>query len=88
MGTTERAGAQDPAAAQTDKEIHKPVQETAILARTTQAFVNLHVTDWGPTQEEDPILKTVIELISNQKVWYLKYLPGDYANTEEGKTVL
>ena len=56
-GMTKRADAQDPAMAEADAEIHKPVQETAILARATQAHGNLHVTDWVTTQQEDPILK-------------------------------
>ena len=38
--------------------------------------------------QEDPILKTVIEWISGQKVQDLKYLMGDDSNTEEGKTIL
>ena len=32
MGTTERADAHDPVVAKADEEIHKPFQETAILA--------------------------------------------------------
>ena len=59
-----------------------------ILARTAQAHVNLHVTDWLTIQQEDPILKAVIEWISNRKVQDLKHLLGDDANTEEGKTFL
>ena len=39
-------------------------------------------------QQEDPILKTMIEWISGQKVQDLKCLLGDNANTEEGKTIL
>ena len=57
MGMTERADAQDPVVAKADEEIHKPVQETVILARSTQACGNLHVTEWVTTQQEDPILK-------------------------------
>ena len=68
MGTTERADTHDLAVAKADEEIHKPVQETVILARATQACVNLHVTDWVTAQQENPILKTVIEWISNWKV--------------------
>ena len=36
VGMTERADAQDPVMVEADKEIHKPVQKTAILARATQ----------------------------------------------------
>ena len=60
MGMTERADAHILAVAKADEELHKQVWETAILARATQACVNLHVTDWVTTQQEDPILKTMI----------------------------
>ena len=85
MGTTGTADAQDPAVAKADEDIHKPVQETAILARAAQTHIDLHVTDWITTQQEDPILKTVITWISNQKVQDLKHLLEDDAKTEEGK---
>ena len=49
MGMTDRADAQHPVVAKADKEIHKQVQETVILARAAQAHVNLHVTDWVTT---------------------------------------
>ena len=42
MGITKRAHAHDPTVAQADEEIHKPFQETMILAQATQ--VDLHVT--------------------------------------------
>ena len=83
METTERADAQDVGLAEADEEIHKQVQETVILAQT--AYVNLHMTDWVYAQQEDPILKTMIEWISGQKVQDLKHLLGDDPNTEEGK---
>ena len=54
---TERADTHDLAVAEADKEIHKQVQKTAILARATKAHVNLHVTQWVTAQQEDPILK-------------------------------
>ena len=81
---TEWADAHDLVVAEADEEIHKQVQETANLARATWAHVNLHMTDWVTFQQEDPILKTMIELISNQKVQDVKHLLGDDANTEEG----
>ena len=46
MGMTNKADAQDPAVAMVDEDIHKPVQETAVLARAAQTHVDLHVTDW------------------------------------------
>ena len=87
MGMTERVDTQSLAVAKADEEVHKQVWETAILARVTQACVNLHVTDWVTTQQEDPILKIAIEWISNWKVQDLKHLLGDDANTE-GRTIL
>ena len=72
--------------AKADEEKHKPVQGTAILAWA--ANVDLHVTDWVTTQQEDPILKTAIEWISSQKVQDLKHLLDNNINAEEGKTIL
>ena len=88
MGMTERADAHNPVVTKADEEIHKQVKETVILTRATQVHVNLHVTDWVTAQQEDPIFKTMIKWISNCKVWDLKHLLGDDANTEEGKTIL
>ena len=88
MVMTERADAHDLAVAEADEEIHGQSQETAVLARATHVHVKLHVTDWVTTQQEDPILSTLIEWISNQKVQDLKHLLGDNANTEEGKAIL
>ena len=86
LGTTKRADVHDLVLAQADEEIHKPFQETVIL--TQAACIDLHVTDWVTTQQEDPTLQAVIEWISGQKVQDLKHLLGDDANTEEGKTIL
>ena len=69
-GTTKRTYAHDPVVAKADEEIHKPVQETVILAPA--ACIDLHVTDWVTTQQEDPILKNAIEWTSDQKVQDLK----------------
>ena len=67
----------------TDEEVHKQVWEIAVQTRAVHMHVNLHVTDWVATQWEDPILRIMIEWISNQKVQDLKHLLGDDANTEE-----
>ena len=86
VGSMKRADAHDLVVAKADEEIHKPVQEIAILAWA--ACINLHVTDWVTAQQENPICKTAIKWISGQKVQDLKHLLGDDANTEEGKTIL
>ena len=57
VGTTKRADAHDPVVAKVDKEIHKPFQETLILAQA--ACVDVYVTDWVTTQQDDPPLKTM-----------------------------
>ena len=59
--------------------------------------VNLHVIDWLATQQEDPILKTMIKWISNWKVQDLKASLGRTCKswrgnghplrTEEAKTL-
>ena len=73
VGMTERVDAHDPAVAEAGEDIHYHVWETAVLARATHAPVYLHVTDWVTTQQEDPILKTMIKWISNQWVQDLKH---------------
>ena len=67
VGLTGRADAHDPVVAETDKEIHRQVQEAVVQARAAHTHVNLHITDWVATQWEGPILKTMIEWIPNQK---------------------
>ena len=83
-----RADGHDPVVAATDEEVHKQAWETAVLARATHMHVNLYMTDWVATQWEDPILKTVINWISNWKVEDLKHLLGDDGNTEEDMVTL
>ena len=88
MVMTKRTDTHHLVVADADKEIHKQVQETVILARATQVYVDLHVTNWVTTQQEDSILQTVIGWISDQKVQDLKHLLGKDAVTKEGKTIL
>ena len=88
VAMTKRMDAQDPAVAKADEEFHKPVQETVVQARAAQTCVDSHVTDLVTTQQEDPILKNVIDCMSNQKVQDLKHLLGDDAKTEEWKTII
>ena len=74
VGMIEKAGAHDLVVAKADEEIHKPIQETAISA--CAVTVDLHVTDWLTTQQEHPILKTMIKWTSGHKVQDLKHLLG------------
>ena len=50
--------------------------------------VNLHVTDWIVVQQEDSILKIVMEVISSHKALDLKHLLGDHAVMEEDMAIL
>ena len=61
IGTAERSDTYDPMMAKADKTIHQQVEETAVQGCTTHMHVNLHVIDWVPAQQEDPILKIVME---------------------------
>ena len=88
IGMRERVDAHNLTVAKADEEIHKQVQETAILTRATWVHVNLHVTDWVGIQQKGPILKAVNEWISKWKVQDLKHLLRDDANKKEGKTIL
>ena len=88
VGTIGRAESNDLAVAESDERIHKQVEETAVQAWATHMCVNLHVMDWVAAQQEDPILKIVMEWISTCKVQDLKHLLGDHATTEEGMAIL
>ena len=88
MVLTGRADAHDPVVAETGEEIHKQVQEAAIQARAAHTHVNLHMTHWVAAQQEDPVLKAVINWVPNQKVQVLKLFLGDNANTEERMAIL
>ena len=64
------------------------MEEIAVHAWTTHMHVNMHVMNWVAVQQEDLILKIVIEWISSHKVQDLKHLLGDHAMTEEGIAIL
>ena len=85
---TGRADAHDPMVAGVDERIHKQVEETAVQAWTTHTHANLHVMDWVAAQQEDPILKIVMEWISSHTVQDLKDLLGDHPMTEEGMAII
>ena len=88
VGATGRAYAHDLMEAEANKRIHKQVEETAVQAWASHMHINLHVTDWVAVQQEDPILKIVMEWISSHKVQDLKHLLGDHAMMEEGMAIL
>ena len=74
--------------AEANERIHQQVEETAVQGCAAHMHVNLNVTDWVAVQQEDPILKIVMEWISSHKVQDLKHLLGDHAMMEEGMTIL
>ena len=88
VGTTGRADAHDRMVAKADKRIHRQVEETAVQAWATHMHLNLHVVDCVAAQQDDPILKIVMEWISSHKVQDLEHLLGDHTLMEEGIAVL
>ena len=74
--TIGRSDAHDPVVPEVNEEIHKQVEETPVQVKAAHMHINLHVTDWVAAQEEDPILKIVMEWISTHKVQDLKHLLG------------
>ena len=88
IGTVGRADAHDPVVAEANERIHKLVEETAVQAWATHAHVNVHVMEWVAAQQEDPMLKIVMEWISSHKAQDLKHLLGGHAMMEEGVAIL
>ena len=88
IGTIGRANAHDPTVAEAEERIHKQVEETAVQANDTHTCVNLYVMDCLAAQQEDPILKIVMECISTNKVQDVKHLFGDQATTKEAMVIL
>ena len=74
IGLAGRVDAHNPVVAETDKVIHKQVQEAVVLARATHMHMKLHGTNWMAAQWEDPVLKVMINWISSLKVQNLKHL--------------
>ena len=87
IGTARRANGHDLMVAEANKRIHKQVEETAVQAQATHMHVIMHVTDWVAAQQEDPILKIVMEWISSYRVQDLKHLMGNHAAMEEGMAI-
>ena len=50
--------------------------------------VKLHVTDWVAAQQEDPILKFVMEWISSDTMQDFRYLLGHHIMMEKGMSIL
>ena len=88
IGTAGRANTNHPVVAEADERIHKQVEEIAVQAWATHTHVNLHVMDWVAVQQEDPILKSVVEWNASHKVQDFKHLLGDHTTMEEGMTIL
>ena len=72
--TTGRPDAHEPVVAEADEGIHQQVKETSVQAWTAHAHVNLQLRNWIAVQQEDPILKIVMEWISSHKIQDLKHL--------------
>ena len=70
------------------KEYISKLKKTAVQVWAAHTHVNLHVMDWVAVQQEDPILKIVMEWIFSHKVQDLKHLLGDHTTTEEVHAIL
>ena len=60
-GTIGRADVHHLAVSEANEKIHKQVEETTVQAQATHMCANLHVMDWVAAQQEDLILKVVME---------------------------
>ena len=67
--------------AKAHEDIYKPVQKLQFWLELPKHNVDLHVDDWVTTQQEDPILKTVIKWIPHRKVQDQKHLLGNDTKT-------
>ena len=74
--------------AEANERIQKQVEETAVQIKIAHTCVNLQVMDWVVAQQEDPILKIVMQWISTNKVQEMRYLLGDHITTIEGMGIL
>ena len=88
MESSGTADAHDPVVVETNKDVHRQVQEAVAQGRAAHRCVKLHVTNWVAAQWEDPVLKAMINWISNRKVQNLKHPLGDDVNAEEGVAIL
>ena len=73
IGTAGRADAHDLTVAEADESIYRQVEETVVQAQAAHTHVNLHVTHWVAVQQEDPMLKIVMEWTASHKVQDLGY---------------
>ena len=88
IGTAGRADAHDPVMAEANESIHRKVEETIVQAQAAHTHINLHVTDWIAPQQEDTLLKIVMEWIAFHKAQDLKHLLGDHATIEDSVVIL
>ena len=68
VGTAGRTDTHDLMVVEANEGVHKQMKETAVQTQAAHMHVNLHVMGWVAVQQEDPILKIVMEWISSHKV--------------------
>ena len=61
VGTVGRADVYNPAETKAGERIHKQVEETVVWTWAACMCINLLVMEWVAVQQEDPILKIVME---------------------------
>ena len=84
VGTAGRADTHDLGVAKANESIHKQFEETVVQAWAPHTCVNLQVTNWVAAQQDDPVLKIVMEWIASYKEQDLKLLLGDQCHNGGG----
>ena len=82
LGTVHQAEVHNPAIVEGD---HCLEQEVHVAAGCT--LVQMHVTDWGEAQKEDPMLSIVLEWLKTQKKTDLKALQAEHTSSKEGRLI-
>ena len=83
LGTTHQVEVHDPTIIKGDHGL-----EQEVCVTTGHVLVQMHITDWGKAQMEDPVLSAVLDWLEAQKKMDLKTLLAEHASSEEGQLIL
>ena len=79
MGASQQAERESPAIIKNNQRLEQEVHVAA-----GQVLVEMHVTDWGVVQKEDPELDAVLQWLDSRKKADLRTLLGECIMSEEG----
>ena len=79
MGTSQRAGRENPAIIKSDQQLEQEVWVTA-----GQVLVEMHVTNWAVAQKEDSELDAVLQWLGSKKKADLRTHLRECIMSEEG----